>query len=186
MKYKEILILLSIMLFSKLLAHPHLFIEPSLEFIVSDNSIRAVRVCWKWDRWWSMDVIFDCDINRDGYLDEEEIKLVYNDYFKGIQNFNYFTQIFIDGNKSNTGQVKNFTAKINNDETVSYCFDFAVEASLNRSVKFEIRFEDITIFTAFDRDLTIKNHQDLVYKDLTIGMLGYYGVKAELIIEKKD
>lgn len=40
-------------------------------------------------------MISECDINRNNSLDEKEIQLVYNDFFSGIKDFNYFTEITI-------------------------------------------------------------------------------------------
>jgi len=186
LKFYKFSLLILLMFFAlNLNSHPHLFIEPSLEIELNDNYISGFRVGWKWDYWWSSDVIAACDLNKDFFLDEEEIQLVYQDYFNRIQRVGYFAEIYFDGEFQRIGKVEQFSAKIEGDETVSYSFLFPLNLELEEKVEIKIVFYDRTIFTAFDRDLVLIEHKDLLYENVRITTYSLYGVQVQFKVSLK-
>lgn len=167
-----------------LTAHPHLFIEPSLGVIVEDNTITGLRVSWKWDMWWSMDVIAEADKNRDGFLDKEEVKIVYDKFFVGIKDFDFFTEIRVNGKKQDTDDIKDFNAVIEKDKIVSYSFVFPLNEELQEQTGFLVRFSDPTIFVAFDRKIELLNKDSVNYREKRTSNHGYYGVQIEFQVAK--
>ena len=167
-------------------AHPHLFVEPAVEVMVTEDRVIGLRVTWKWDIWWSMDVIADCDVDRDFFLSEEEVNLVYNNYFNAIESFGYFTEIFVNNRQQQIDKVLNFSAKIEDDETVSYSFTFPLELSTASRPRIRIRFNDRTIYTAFDRDLKLKADKKIELYDIRIATHSYYGVQVDFSVHKPD
>lgn len=180
MKLREFLFLIVFLLFTiSLNGHPHLFIEPSVELVLSENVISGIRVIWKWDIWWSMDVIAACDLDKDFFLNEEEIELVYKNYFSRINRVGYFTDIYINGKSHRISKVEQFSAKIEEDETVSYSFLFPLNVEIKGETGVRIVFYDRTIFTAFDRDLKLIKHEDLNYENVRISTYSLYGVQVQ-------
>ena len=106
-------------------AHPHLFIEPGISFIEEKGAIKAVRIRWVWDEFWSEDVMLECDLDGNGSLSASEIKLVKKEFFDGVQDFGYFFMMKCDGQNIKFGAAKNFSVKKANDGRLIN--DFTIE-----------------------------------------------------------
>ncbi len=180
MKKKLLIPLFLLMIVASLFCHPHLFVEPSVKVLTSENTISGILVYWKWDLWWSMDVISECDLDRDFAFNEKEVELVYKDFFSPIRQYAYFTEITVAGKKQSINRVENFDAVINGDETVTYSFVFPINVEINQRVPIKILFNDRTIFTAFETNIeTIENDQ-LIYQNIKTSGYGFYGAQVEL------
>ncbi len=187
MRLCKFLILIVLLVFTlSLYSHPHLFIEPSVELVLSENRISGIKVVWKWDYWWSSDVIAACDLDKDFFLNEEEIQLVYENYFSRIHRVGYFTEIYINGKSQRIGKVEHFSAKIEGDETVSYSFLFPLYIEISGKVGIKIVFHDRTIFTAFDRDLELIEHEDLLHENVRVNTHSLYGVQVQFDVSLKQ
>ncbi|HOF00634.1 MAG TPA: DUF1007 family protein [Spirochaetota bacterium] len=182
---KYILFITAFIYFNSLAySHPHLFIKSSSDFLIKDNFIKGIKISWTWDKWWSEDVINECDKNNDNLFDEKETQLIYEDFFIGIEDFNYFTEITINNKKIKIAGVKDFKAFINSDKIVTYIFVIPIEVKIEDEVKISLAFNDETIYTAFDKNVVLKNITGYAYKNLKITNYSYYGVKIDFTIAK--
>lgn len=162
---------------SSIYAHPHLFVAASIDLQIENNKVTGVRVHWNWDQWWSMDVINDCDLDGNGVFNEEESELVYEYFFEGIKNLGFFTEIFADGKKQSFSRVIDFRAVIEDDKTVTYQFTVPISVELKDDLKLEIRFDDPTIFVAFDNRIEpVKDNP--TFKLTETNNYGFFGVYA--------
>lgn len=158
-------------------SHPHLFITPSAAVIISNSVVEGVRIIWKWDKWWSSDVMSECDKNKDGKLDSNEIKLVYQDYFSGIEDLNFFTEVYVNGKKVKIKKVLDFSVSVLEDNLVEYVFVIPLDIPIESKVEMEIVFNDESIYTAFDKKVNISSSSGVI-KNPKLSPVGYYGVKV--------
>jgi len=178
MFYKKSLLLFCFLsLVTILYGHPHLFIKPSIEIVIDTNVINGIKITWEWDKWWSEDVINECDIDKNGILDKKEIKLVYKTFFIGIKDFNYFTEIYINNNKIKINNILDFTANVNKDKIVTYDFIIPIGFKFEAGTKIKICFNDKTIYTAFDENIVLIPIKDHNFENLKMSDCGYYGVQ---------
>jgi ABC-type uncharacterized transport system substrate-binding protein len=184
-----VLLLFSIITFLTTLdAHPHIFIKPSLKLYFNQNMLRSVKVIWRWDEYWSLDVMEECDKNGDGALSDQEVSLVYKDFFAAIKDYDYFTKLTIDGSPVSGFEVslEDFNAYINIEEgkkILYYEFVIPVQrAALEKEIS--VVFADRTIYTAFSPggfSLEL-NDSSLSVVDQRVEREGYCGTRAEFLI----
>lgn len=160
-------------------AHPHLFIKSSFDLIISNNNLKGIKVIWNWDKWWSEEVIRECDLDKNGAFNAKETELIYKDFFSAIRDFNYFTRVYVHNKEIKVRKVENFKARIEKDKTVTYEFVIPINAKLNKQSFVELFFNDNTIYTAFDRNAKAIKTTNL--KDLNIETYSYYGIKISFI-----
>lgn len=85
-------IILVFLVFINIYAHPHFFIDSSLE--IKKDYIKHI---WKFDRLNSRILMFEFDKNRDKIVDIDEKNDFINIHFKTLQKDNYNLFIDIDG-----------------------------------------------------------------------------------------
>ena len=154
MKKYIFLIFLSIYISSSF-AHPHIFIDADLTFVTYSDSLKFLEIQWKWDKWFSVEILDYCDINKNGQLEPDEVKKVYEDFFIGVKEFYFFTQIEINNKKLKINDVTHFNANTSKnssgDTIVIYNFTVPVNKKIeNNLLNFKIIKYDETIFTAFE------------------------------------
>lgn len=62
-------------------AHPHIFIDGSLNFVTNGKNISGLHLIWTWDENWSNDIINDCDTDGDGIFN----KVYYFDFLDHLE-----------------------------------------------------------------------------------------------------
>ncbi|OQY39016.1 MAG: hypothetical protein B6229_04640 [Spirochaetaceae bacterium 4572_7] len=144
MKTKIILFLLSILSLSKVYAHPHIFIDYKIIINNGDNAI----INWTFDPLTSERNLYYFDNNSDGNLDEDEIKILYNEGFKSTAEFNYFMVLKVDDKKFPITEIKNFNVTVNKDKTLTYTFTIDLP-SISGDEKLSITHFDTSYFIAF-------------------------------------
>ncbi len=98
--------------------------------------------------------------------------LVYKDFFDGINDYNYFLSISVNGKKIPITSVVNFSADIKYS-IVYYGFSVVLkEIPLKRS--FKITFNDETIYTSFGEVINIIDDKSY-YQNIKISPYSYYG-----------
>lgn len=183
MKYYTIIILTIILtLPAGLHSHPHLFIKPAIEVVKTGQNSAAIKMTWEWDKWWSREVIRECDKNRNGYFDTSEIKLVYDEFFSGIKSFGFFTQIYLNGKRVRFNSVNNFSAYINSDDIVTYSFIIPLNIDITETATLRICFNDETIYAAFDQTVKLIKNSDINYTRTSIKEFSYYGTEVQFDI----
>lgn len=174
---KNLIITFLLFIQISLFAHPHLFVKPIVDMTIEDNVLQSIDLTWEWDKWWSHDVIIECDFNGDGVFKGEELKLVYDYFFKGIKDFDYFTYIEIDKSKFKIDTVTNFDAVMNSDRIVTYTFNIPINQEISNSTTIRVRFNDSTIFTAFGKDLRLGDSSKDYAENITVEEYEFYGIE---------
>jgi ABC-type uncharacterized transport system substrate-binding protein len=165
------------------LAHPHLFIKPSITVLNKGSAISGLRVVWNWDTYWSEDVIAECDFNNDGKFTGDELKRVYDDFFVNIKDFDFFTSLRINGKRQRVRAVSDFTARINTDKTVSYEFTIRLNGIKAGPAQIAIAFNDETIYAAFDNKIPVSASG--IIKGQKTGIESHYGVTTSFTWQPK-
>ena len=160
-------------------AHPHLFISPGVGFVHDKGAIKAVKIRWVWDEFWSEEVMFECDLDGDGSFNASETKLVKKDFFDGVQDLEYFFMMRSDGQKVKFKAAKNFTVKTTPDGCLIYEFVLEASAPVVPQNKLEVFFFDKTIYTAFDESVSVIGDKYPLQK-VKFEPYSDYGVKMTL------
>jgi ABC-type uncharacterized transport system substrate-binding protein len=176
-----VLILLNI---SFIYAHPHLFIESNPSFVFKENKFYCVQMEWIWDELFSDAILMDCDKNKDLEFDQEELKLVYKDYFINIQDFDFFSILKINGEK-NEYDVTGFTATIDQkNKKVSYYFNLIPPELPAKIEGIWLFHNDPTNYTSFG---SAKNYPKVIgieeINEKFKEEYEYYGLQFRLVLE---
>lgn len=84
-----------------LLAHPHIFIETKLNFVVKNDKISKLNISWFFDDMSSQIFMMDYDRNRDKKFNKKEIQKFKKLYFDRLLKEQYFTHLKVDGKNIN-------------------------------------------------------------------------------------
>ncbi len=133
-------------------AHPHMFIDISTDFIMSDTGLGGIKISWKFDDMNSAWLMDEFDKNKDKAFNKAEIQTLYREAFRYSGKYNHFAIINKDGENLNFKDIKSFNATINSENLVLYSFfgicTVPVQDSLNHYIS--IIFRDPTNFVAFE------------------------------------
>lgn len=91
-------------------AHPHVFIDASLEFELRGRSLEGIWVEWTFDPVFSADIIGQFDRNRDGSFNDSESALIQAKAFSNLQKYGYFTFVRQDDTRFTPTAVEQFKA----------------------------------------------------------------------------
>ena len=108
------------------LAHPHTFITTKLGVEFEEDRIKGVWVDWEFDEMFSSVVIEDADLDRNNKFDEQELKIVYEDAFSNVKDYDYFFYRRKGRKRFPAKKVEQFSARINKDK-LSYRFFIPME-----------------------------------------------------------
>jgi ABC-type uncharacterized transport system substrate-binding protein len=78
-------------------AHPHVFIDNRVTFLVSDRKIVGFRENWLFDDVFSDQLMQDYDADGDGKIGPAESAKLGHDTLPNLSQFHYFTYIWADG-----------------------------------------------------------------------------------------
>ena len=105
-------------------AHPHVFVDYSVEFRVKDDAITGLRLIWTFDDQYSAVVIETADRDHDDKLSSAENAILAKRVVPSLEKNHLYTDVMLDGVKWQPSHVSDFTAKIDDDRIV---YSFAVD-----------------------------------------------------------
>jgi ABC-type uncharacterized transport system substrate-binding protein len=133
-------------------AHPHMFIDVMVKFMLNDTALVGFYVYWDFDEMNSAMLIDDFDRNRNGRFEQSESDTVEREAFAYSANSNYFTALTWDKKLLKVHLVSDFLASIQGKSIVRYSFyvpcDIALEDIAGKEVS--VFFHDPSIFVAFE------------------------------------
>ncbi len=107
-------------------AHPHVFIDSTLEFEMKAEECVGIWVEWTFDVVFSADIIGQFDVDRDGRFNSTENEKVRAQAFSNLRKYGYFTFLRMGDNRSYPEVVDGFQAK-QSDGRVTYRFHLPLE-----------------------------------------------------------
>ncbi|MFW6388187.1 MAG: DUF1007 family protein [bacterium] len=93
-------------------AHPHMWIDATIDLQLGDAGLRTVTVTWLFDQFNSADMILSFDENRDGRLSEREQRSVREDAFTHLVDSDYFLLAYRDSDPIEIHEAESFRAGI--------------------------------------------------------------------------
>jgi ABC-type uncharacterized transport system substrate-binding protein len=103
-------------------AHPHVWIDASLGYVVEDASVTALQVTWVFDDLYSALVLEDFDGDGDGTLSQQELDALVGISAVNLMAYSFFTHVKIDGEKHYVALVKEFYAEVTEEDLILYRF----------------------------------------------------------------
>jgi ABC-type uncharacterized transport system substrate-binding protein len=144
-----------------LMAHPHVFIDNSATILFDERGFAGVEAEWIFDEMFSGTIIQDFDKNKDGKFSDAEIKEIEEGAFSNLENHDYFTRMKIDGKSFKVKQVKNFTARIAEENII---YNFLIQCHVKSEgfyKEVEIAFYDDTYFV----QMLLKSETPVAFRD---------------------
>ncbi len=118
-------------------SHPHMFIDCKVDFSFSENSLEGFFITWYFDDYFASSILMDFDLDKNLYLDKDEIIDIRDNAFINLKNYNFYLYVF-DGVKNSTiSKVSNFSANWENNK-LSYKFFVPYKVNIS-SKKSEVR-----------------------------------------------
>lgn len=143
-------------------AHPHVFVDATMEIIASpDGHLAEVRNIWWMDELFSASVIPDFDKNANGRLDPDELKAVGAQVRKSIAQWSFYT--FVRTDKTRVAMQEPPVLKVSHDKrSGKLLFDFTMKPKAPLDLtKEKVTFSnfDDTYFVAFNFTKGIKSFE---------------------------
>ncbi len=129
-------------------AHPHIWIDVSVELRFQGEVLEGMRVVWLFDEYYSAFAVQDFDANGNKQLDREELAVLENSH-EGLKDYSYFTHLKVGDlvpENLKVEVVENFTAEMK-DDRLQYAFDVPLPQNLDpRETTFGVGFYDETYY----------------------------------------
>lgn len=145
---KIICVLFFVFAASSLSAHPHVFINNSLEILCDDSGIKALRNVWEFDEIFSKSIIEEYDTDGNGVFSEKESRDVYENAFINIKNFNFYTHVMFGGKSISHSNIEAFKPVISGNKMI-YEFTVPLSVPLKQGDHLDICVYDDSFFIAF-------------------------------------
>ncbi len=102
-------------------AHPHVFIESEMDIELEAGGISGIWHHWTFDEYFSAWILEEYDQDNDGLFSPEETKKLYEEAFKNLKQYGFWTRILRGGSEIPVSRIENFTVEIN-DNMATYSF----------------------------------------------------------------
>lgn len=129
-------------------AHPHVFIVQRLSVVFDKKGLAGIKVHWKFDDMFASMIANAHDMNKNGILEKDEVKLVKEKAFILISEDNYFTFIKIEKKPFLVNYIEDFNAIL---EKGGLIYEFFIPCHVIATEQFKkiaIATYDPTYYTA--------------------------------------
>ena len=107
-------------------AHPHVFIETSLELNFSNGVPDSIQVQWRFDDFFSRLILVDFAGTATGPLDNAQVEQLRVGAFENLADYNYFTAILVNDTPIKITETRDFTAEVDQRALV-YTFSIPLQ-----------------------------------------------------------
>lgn len=130
----------------------------AMELIVESNVVRGFWVDWSFDEMMTAMVLSDIPAGSDGRFTEANAQRVFRDYFRNLQNFNYFTYVWVNRNRIPVQRVEDFKPSVINRRLVYRFFVPVNQPIRGESTEVVVSMYDDTYWTdmGFRRNNPVK------------------------------
>jgi ABC-type uncharacterized transport system substrate-binding protein len=120
---------------STLQAHPHVWIECGISAEFDDQGLTGFRQRWVLDEMFSASMLPVIDQNNDGVISAEESEVAKREAFDNLKEYNYFTDVRIDGKPFTVQFVKEFRCTL--DASNRLVYEFVVPCTVKAGPAFK-------------------------------------------------
>lgn len=141
-------------------SHPHCWIDTKTTILTEKGLFQGVQNNWKFDEYFSMDIIDLIDLNKNGNIEENEKEYAYDNTFIKLKEFDYYNHISLNGKKITDYKIEDFDAKIENG-IIIYDFKLVLNNPIEilKGNRIAISIYDYTYFI----DIKIGNKEDIKF-----------------------
>jgi ABC-type uncharacterized transport system substrate-binding protein len=93
-------------------AHPHLWIDTTVDLLLDDSGVHAAAVTWVFDDFNSSEMIFMFDTNLNGELSPDEVQRLQQESFSHLAQIDYFLLSYRGSEQLDIGGAQAFDASI--------------------------------------------------------------------------
>lgn len=155
-------------------AHPHIWIDSRVEVHLEAQRLKALRVHWTFDAFFTQMIIVDYGRPRNGTFSDAQIAAIREGAFSNLRHFGYFTSIRVDGRDVPVERVENFHTYVDDEDALVYQFDIPMNVDFrNRSREITVAMYDESFFT------------DMMFREEYIRVHGGAGVSYDTSLERE-
>ncbi|MBK3798249.1 DUF1007 family protein [Azospirillum brasilense] len=93
-------------------AHPHVFVEVGFGLQFIDRALEAIDVTWRFDEFYSQAMLPDYMKKGEKQLSPQGVKGLYDDVFRFLADYRFFTDVSVDGVLMNPVKATGFMARV--------------------------------------------------------------------------
>lgn len=113
-------------------SHPHVWIDTDVTIMIENGIFKGVKNNWRFDEYFSVDVIDAIDLNKNGIIEDDEKEYAFNETFAHLKEYNHYNHLSINKKKITDYRIENFDAKIENGILI-YNFEIVLNNPINVS-----------------------------------------------------
>ena len=145
-----LVVLLFLLSFNIIYAHPHMTIQAYSYNYFNDKGLMGVYLQWEYDPMFSSQLIYNYDVDQNMEFSESEIGELKLSYFDNIVDSNYYTYFKLDNKKISNPEPVSFKAVIDKeDEVIVMSFYIPLNIDYQGNQQLTYGYEDKTQYTAF-------------------------------------
>lgn len=169
-------------------AHPHMFVDVSAKFVLTDSTLAGFHVYWKFDEMNSAIFTDEYDKNGNNQFEPNEVREVEKGAFLRVADQNYYTAFVWDNKFYKIREFEKFNALVGSDGAVRFSYfvpcNFAMEEIVGKEMT--LFFEDPSMYIAFtlQKDLIQVSTNEKWLGKITFGNIDYVEC-AHLLISAK-
>ncbi len=149
MRYWRFLLAIALCLSASLAAaHPHMWIDTSVDFEFSARGLSGIRVTWRFDDFNSADLRARFDENDNGSIDPPEELALYEGAFSHLDEIGYFMLANVRGESQELPAATDFSAFVDDGKLV-YRFTIPLELRFSQFNNMVLAFFDVSYFIDF-------------------------------------
>ncbi len=129
-------------------AHPHVFIDYAVTFVVAGDRVAGVRLTWTFDDLFSGFILQEFDKDRNGTLSAAEAQRIEATHLAEFQKVNYYTTLSVNGKPGPSPVAREFRATAAKG-IVTYEFTLPVGLPLTSITAMEVLVDDPVYYIAY-------------------------------------
>lgn len=129
-------------------AHPHMWIDGTIELHLDGGGLSGLTATWTFDEFNSAEMIFMFDDDLDGNLSPAEVERIHDEAFAHLVQLDYFLIVFAGQDRVEVPQADSFDARIERGRLI-YEFTIPLRLSWGRLDDTVIAFFDVSYFIDF-------------------------------------
>ncbi len=160
-------------------AHPHVWVDSSLELEMDEGKVTGLAVTWRFDDFYSEMVRLDFDQNRDGSLSQKELDALVGISATSLSAHSFFTHLRVGDEQREVKAVKDFYAEDDGTQ-ILYRFRIPLPEPIDvNETPFSIGFFDKGYYvdlTLADKNITVPDSACRMVPKEALDQPLYYGI----------
>ena len=143
-----LLLLVSLMRPPAAAAHPHMWIDSTVDFVLGPNGLTGIQMTWLFDEFSSSDFLVRFNLQRVTAFTAAQSDVLYNGTFRHLVNSGYFIRALVDNRPVVIPELMSFRASRAGDR-LQYDFTIPLEVGWSDLDRLEVALFDESYFVSF-------------------------------------